>query len=179
VIEVIERGQENIARQLRDADIPTTEALAVMKRYNTFAVQVLRELDDLYREFRELLANDPEREAEQQEWLETKAGGLLLTMEAFIAVLVAEAMNKAKEDYRTELSRPREIIIPTPPQPSPWEEAWEHVGLALRHPVVLLSVGLSTWFLLWWLVSGYLIMAGIAIGVTVFMGIILRKLACG
>src|SRR5918999_6414040 len=79
VVEVIERGQEDIVRQLQDAGIPETEALAVMKRFNAFAIQVLRELDDLYRGFEQLLAHNPDRSAAHQEWFETKAGGVLLT----------------------------------------------------------------------------------------------------
>src|ERR687892_44879 len=124
VVEVIERSQEDVLRQLRAAGLPETEALLVIKRVNEFAIQVLRELDLLYREFEELLAQDPDRSQAHQEWLDTKAGGLLLTLESFIAALVAEALNKAKEDYRTELSRPRNVItpVPTPPPPSVWEE---------------------------------------------------------
>ncbi len=117
VLEVIARSQEDILRQLRDAGIPETEALAVIKRFNAFAMQVLRELDDLYREFEQLLAHNPSRSAAHQEWFETKAGGVLLTLESFISGLVTEAINKAKEDYRSEISRPRDVIIPTPPRP--------------------------------------------------------------
>jgi hypothetical protein len=168
VVEVIERGQEDILRRLRDAGLPETEALLVIKRFNEFAVQVLRELDLLYKDFEQLLTADPDRSQANQEWLETKAGGLLLTLESFIAALVAEASNKAKENYRTELSKPREVItnVPAPPRPSLWEEAREHLGPLLRNPVVLWSVGLFAWFLVWLLVSESTTWALIAVGIT-------------
>jgi hypothetical protein len=168
VVEVIERSQEDVLRQLRAAGLPETEALLVIKRVNEFAIQVLRELDLLYREFEELLAQDPDRSQAHQEWLDTKAGGLLLTLESFIAALVAEAMNKAKEDYRTELSQPRNVIspVPAPPPPSVWEEALQELRRLLRNPVVRWSAGLSAWFLVWLLVSGSTTWALIAVGIT-------------
>jgi hypothetical protein len=66
VVDVIEHGQEDILRQLRAAGIPETEALVVMQRFSTFAIQTLRELDSLYREFETLLSNDPDRSQAHQ-----------------------------------------------------------------------------------------------------------------
>jgi hypothetical protein len=171
VVEVITRAQEDTLRQLREAGIPETQALAVIRRFSAFALQVLREMDLLYREFEELLAQDPHRSKAHQTWLDTKAGGLLLTLEAFIAALVTEALNKAKEDYRTGLSQPREVITaPAAPRQPTWQASLWELGQSLT-PWLLLLVGLGAWFLLWWLVSGSLIIAVIAIGVTVFMGV--------
>jgi hypothetical protein len=166
VVEVIERSQEDALRQLRQAGIPETEALLVMQRFSAFAIQVLRELDLLYREFEQLLAHDPDRSRAHQEWLDTKAGGLLLTIESCIAALVAEAINKAKEDYRTELSRPREVITMPPSRPSLWEEARENSARLFLNPLVLWSVGQSVWFLVWLLVTGSAIWAFGAIAMT-------------
>jgi hypothetical protein len=166
VVETIERGQEDIWRQLRDAGIPETEALAVIKRFSTFSVQVLQELDDLYRVYDDLLASDPDRKAAHQEWLETKAGGLLLTIEAFITELIAEALKKAKEDYRTEISRSRDVIIPTPPRPLVWEQALHVLGRQFRDPLVRWSVGLSAWFLVWYFAIGSPLAGLIAISIT-------------
>jgi hypothetical protein len=177
VVEVIERSQEDALRQLRAAGVPETQALLVIKRFSAFSVQVLRELDLLYREFEELLAQDPNRSQANQEWLDTKAGGLLLTLEAFIAALVAEALNKAKEDYRSELSQPREVItLPAkPPPPAVWEEALQELGRLRRNPVVRWPVGLFAWFLVWWLVSGSNTWALIAVGITAFVVFFFKK----
>jgi hypothetical protein len=137
VVEVITRAQEDALRQLRQNGVPEEEALAVIRRFSAFALQVLRELDLLYREFEELLAQNPERTAAHQEYLDTKAGGLLLTLESFIAAVVAEASNKAKEDYRSKLSQPREVITPVPAPP---RRAAEHP----RNPWLLWLVGLAS-----------------------------------
>jgi hypothetical protein len=164
IVEIITRGQEEILRQLRAEGIPETEALAVIRRFSTFSVQVLRELDDLYRQFSELLANDPERSAIHQEWLETKAGGLLLTTEAFIADLVALAIKRAKDDYIAESAKPRPV--PTvPPPPSVWEQALHAVGRQLRDPIVYRSIGLTAWFLIWYFAIGSWIAGFVAISV--------------
>jgi hypothetical protein len=141
-VAVIERAQQDALRQLRAAGVPETQALLVIQRYAAFALHVLRELDDLYREFEQLLAADPDRSQAHQEWFETRAGGLLLTVDAFIAALVAEASNKAKEDYRTNISQPREVITPAPAQParSGWQEIlWPVVWLAGMLATALVS----------------------------------------
>jgi hypothetical protein len=171
VVEVIERSQEEALRQLRQAGVPETQALLVIRRYAAFAIQLLRELDLIYRQFEALVAHNPERSAAHQEWLDTKAGGLLLTLEAFIADLVAEAINKAKEDYRTKVSQPREVITPapSPPPPSLWEEARENLGRLLRNAVVLWAAGLSAWFLVWVLVTGSDTWGLLAVAITAFV----------
>jgi hypothetical protein len=165
VVEVITRSQEDALRQLRQAGIPETEALLVIQRFSTFALQVLRELDLLYREFEELLANDPDRSQAHQEWLDTKAGGLLLTLESCISALVAEAINKAKEDYRTELSKPREVIttVPASPRRPVWQQAL--VFLDRTRESWLLAVCSGTWFLLWTVVTGSPLWGLAAVGV--------------
>ena len=157
VVEVIERGQEDILRQLRNAGIPETEALAVIRRFNAFAVQVLRELDHLYREFKQLLAEDPERSADHQEWLETKLGGMQLTIEAFIAALVAETINKVKEDYRNQLSQPREVIT-VPHQPS--RPGWLAENFTAISELVWIA-GMVAGFVMAWQFTGSFVVAGI------------------
>jgi hypothetical protein len=174
VVEVIARSTDDALRQLRQAGIPETEALLLIQRFSSFSVQVLRELDSLYREYEQLLANDPDRSAAHQEWLDTKAGGVLLTLEAMIAALVAEAINKAKEDYRSELSKPREVIT-MPPRPSLWAEAWEKRKRLFLHPLVLWAVGLPVWFLLWLLVTGSGIRALIAVGITAMVVVLFKQ----
>jgi hypothetical protein len=176
VVEIITHGQEDIVRQLRDAGIAETEALAVIQRFSVFSVQVLRELDLLYREYEHLLTQNPNRSKEHQEWLDTKVGGMLLTIEAFIAALVAEALNKAKEDYRAELSQPREVITVPPPRPSVWEEAQENIQRLFHYPIVRWSGGLSIWFLMWLLVTQSGMWALVATGITAVMVWLLGKL---
>ena len=144
-------------RQLRDAGIPETEALAVIRRFNAFAVQVLRELDDLYREFEQLLAQDPDRSKAHQEWFETKAGGVLLTLESFITSLITEAINKAKEDYRTQLSQPREVIT-VPHQRS--RPGWLTDSFTTIHDLVWIA-GMVAGFVMAWQFSGSFVVAGI------------------
>jgi hypothetical protein len=114
-IEVIERHQEDAMRQLRRDGVPEALALAVMQRIASLCLRTLRELDVLYREYEELVAQDG-RSAAHQHWLHDKATGLLMQVEAGIAALVAEAITKAKEDYRQQLSQPREVIsVPAKP----------------------------------------------------------------
>jgi hypothetical protein len=67
VVEVMTRAQDDAVRQLRAAGIPEAEALAIIQRFSVFSVQVLRELDQLYREFENLLAADPFRSQAHQE----------------------------------------------------------------------------------------------------------------
>ena len=174
IVEVIAQGQEDIVRQLRAAGIPETEALAVIRRFSIFSVQVLRELDLLYREYEELRAQDPDRSQAHQEWLDTKVAGMLLTIEAFVAAMVAEAITKAKEDYRNERSRPREVLA-MPSRPPVWEQALHVVGRQLRDPLVLWSVGLTAWFLVWYFAIGSLIAGFIAMIITAVVVYFLEK----
>jgi hypothetical protein len=109
-------------------------------------LQTLRELDLLYREFEALLAHDPARTEAHQEWLDTKAGGLLLTLEACIAALVAEAINKAKEEYRAALSEPREVIA-IPPKPS--RPGWLADSFTITRDLVWIA-GMVSGFVLAW-----------------------------
>jgi hypothetical protein len=175
VVEVIERSTADALRQLRAAGIPETEALAVIRRFTVFSVQVLRELDHLYREFEDLLAEDPGRSQAHQEWFDTKVGGMLLTIEDFIAALVAAAINKAKEDYRDDISRRQEVIIPTPTRPSLWEEAQQNLGQLLRNPFLLWLVSTAASFCLGFLLSGSTTWGLIAMGFTAFVVFIFEK----
>ena len=116
--------------QLRRAGIPETQMLLVIQRISSLCLQTLRELDHVYRDFEELLAHDPDRTDAHQEWLDTKAGGLLLTLESCIAALIAEAMRQAKEDYQRQLSQPRDVITVPPRQSRP---EWVSFLLALTN----------------------------------------------
>ena len=80
--------------------------------------------------------------------------------------LVAEAINKAKEDYRSGLSKRQEVITMPPPGPTLWEEAGENSRRLFLNPLVLWSVGLPVWFLLWLLVTGSGVLAFGAIAIT-------------
>jgi hypothetical protein len=155
VVELITRSTDDALRQLRQAGIPETEALAVIQRYAAFAIHVLRELDLLYREFEELLAADPDRSQAHQEWFDTKVGGMLLTIEAFIAALVAEVINTAKEEYRQQVSQPREVVS-VPAQPAQVAREEYPVWMVL---VWMAGIAASTLFS--WQGSGSIIWAGI------------------
>ena len=157
VVEVIARSTDDALRQLRQAGVPETEALAIIQRFNKFSIQVLREMDSLYRQFEELLAHAPERSAEHQEWLETKLGGMQLTIEAFIAALVAETINKVKEDYRNQLSQPREVIT-VPHQPS--RPGWLAENFTAISELVWIA-GMVAGFVMAWQFTGSFVVAGI------------------
>ena len=156
VIEVMTRAQEDAMAQLRRDGIPETQALLVMQRISSLCLQTLRELDRVYQEFEELLAQDPDRSQAHQEWLDTKAGGMLLTLEAMITALVAEAINKAKEDYRAAISQPREVIA-LPPKPS--RPGWMSFLLTTTSGLVWLA-GMVSGLLLAWQLSGEFVLAG-------------------
>jgi hypothetical protein len=175
VVAVMTAAQEDALHQLRRDGVPEAQALAVMQRISSLCLQTLRELDHVYREFEELLAHNPDRTAAHQEWLDMRAGGLLLTLEAFIAALVAEAINAAKETYRDDISRRQEVIIPAPPQPSLWEEAQQNLGRLLRNPFVLWAVSTATSFCVGLLLSGSTTWGLIAMGFTAFVVFIFEK----
>jgi hypothetical protein len=177
VVEVIEQSMADALRQLRQAGIPETEALAVIRRFTVFSVQVLQELDSLYREYEQLLTQNPDRSQAHQEWLDTKVGGMLLTIEDFIAALVAAAINKAKEDYRTETSRPREVIttVPAPKQPSLRDEAQQNLGLLLGNRFVLWLVSTTAAFCFGFLLSESTTWGFIAMGFTAFVVFLFEK----
>jgi hypothetical protein len=157
VVEFIERSTDDALRQLRQAGVPETEALLVIQRISTFAIHVLRELDLVYREYEHLLASDPDRSQAHQEWFDTKAGGVLLTLEALIASLVAETINKAKEDYRNQLSQPREVLT-VPHQPS--RPGWLADFFTTIHDLVWIA-GMVAGFVMAWQFSGSFVVAGI------------------
>jgi hypothetical protein len=172
-VAVITRAQEDTLRQLRRDGVPEAYALAVMQRISAFAIHTLRELDLLYREFEELLAHDPDRTQAHQEWLDTKAGGLLLTLEAGISALVAEAINKAKADYRDHLSQPREVVTP-PARPAP--------AAREAYPVWMLLVwmtGIAAATLLAWQGSASILWAGIGLLVPLLLWVKVGKSGWG
>jgi hypothetical protein len=174
VAEVIERTQEEAMRQLRLSGVPEQQALLVMRRISSFCLQTLRDLDLVYREFEEMVEKHPGRSASHQAWFNDKAAGLLLQVEAATAALVADAINKAKEDYRTGCSQAREVIttVPPPPRRPAWEEAlWDGKTL---HPVVW-AVGFGGWFLLWFAVSASITWAVIAVGISVVLVCLFEK----
>ena len=115
-----------------------------------------RELDQVYRDFEELVAHDPDRSQAHQEWLDTKAGGLLLTLESCIAALIAEAMRQAKEDYQRQLSQPRDVITVPPRQSRP---EWVSFLLALTNLFVWVA-GMVSGLLLGWQCSGSYLLGG-------------------
>jgi hypothetical protein len=155
VVEVMTAAQEDAMAQLRREGVPEAYALAVIERISAFCLRTLRELDRVFREFEELLANDPERTQAHQAWLDTKAGGLLLMLESTIASLIAEAIEKAKADYRTHVSPPKEAVtMPAQPPQAAREE----------YPVWMLLVwmsGIAASTLLSWQSSASIIWAGI------------------
>jgi hypothetical protein len=110
----------------------------------------------VYRDFEELVAHDPDRSQAHQEWLDTKAGGLLLTLESCIAALIAEAMRQAKEDYQRQLSQPRDVITVPPRQSRP---EWVSFLLALTNLFVWVA-GMVSGLLLGWQCSGSYLLGG-------------------
>jgi hypothetical protein len=157
VVAVMTHAQEDALHQLRRDGVSEAYALAVMQRISSLCLQTLRELDDLYREFEELLANDPSRSGAHQEWFETKAGGMLLTIEASIAAVVAEAINRAKEDYRAEISTSREVIT-VPHQPTRPKRL---EGFLTTTSNLVWIAGMITGFVLVWQSSGSFLVGGI------------------
>jgi hypothetical protein len=133
LVAVMTRAQEDALHQLRRDGVSEGLALAVMQRISSLCLHTLRELDGVYGEFADLLAADPDRSQAHQEWLETKAGGLLLSLEALTAALVAEASKQAKEDYQRQLSQPRDVITVPARQSQP---AWVSFLLAMTNLLV-------------------------------------------
>jgi hypothetical protein len=167
VVEVIERSQEEALRQLRQAGIPEQQALAVMRRIAVFCLQTLSELDVIYREFEELVAEDGRSEAHQRVFND-KAAALLTAVEAGIAGIVADTIRKVQDDYQQLLSPPKEAI--TVPAAPPRREPEYPLP-----PWLLWLGGLAAWFLLWVLVSGSIAIGVIALGVTAFMWVFFEK----
>jgi hypothetical protein len=157
VVAVMTRAQEDALHQLRRDGVSEGYALAVMQRISSLCLHTLRELDRVYREFEALLAHDPDRSQAHQEWLDTKAGGMLLTLEVMIAALVAEAINKAKEEYLAALSEPREVIG-IPPKPS--RPGWLAASFTTTRDLAWIA-GMVSGFVLAWQCSGFFVVAGI------------------
>jgi hypothetical protein len=119
VVEVIERSQEDAMRQLRQAGVPETEALAVMLRIHTFCLQTLRELDQVYREFEEMVAQDAGRSEAHQAWFADRTTTMLMHVEVAIASLVNDAIDKLKDEYKRESIPQRDVITTVPIRPPP------------------------------------------------------------
>ena len=122
VVAVMTRAQEDAMRRLRQAGVPETSALMVMQRISSFGVQTLRELDALYRQFNDIVAEDG-RNAAHQEWVDNKAAALLLQLESAIATLVAEAIRQATDELKTQPPPAGQVIEPAvasqlPPPPA-------------------------------------------------------------
>jgi hypothetical protein len=157
VVEVIERTQEDAMRKLQQAGIPEQHALMTMQRISSFCLQTLRELDLLYRQFEELVEQQPDRSPSHQRFLTEKAYALLLQVESGIAALVAEAINKAKEDYRQQLSHPREVL---PVVPKPSRPGWLAGYLPTVQRLVWVA-GMVSGLVLAWQFSASYVLAGI------------------
>jgi hypothetical protein len=73
-----------------------------------------------------------------------------MQVEAAIVAPVAEAINKAKEDYRHQLSHPRDVItVPTKPSRPAW------LAFLLTAPRFLVWLaGMAAWLLMGWLSTG-------------------------
>jgi hypothetical protein len=173
VIEVMTRAQEDAMHQLRRDGVSEGLALAVMQRISSLCLHTLRELDGVYREFEGQLAQDPDRSKAHQEWLDTKAGGLLLSLEALIAAVVAEAMNNAKAAYHDHITQPRETVTP-PPRPARRARG--------EYPVWLLLVwmtGIASSTLFAWQASASIIWAGVGLLVPLLLWVKLGKSGWG
>jgi hypothetical protein len=166
VVKVIERSQEDALAQLRQAGVPETHALLVMQRISSFCLQTLRELDLIYRQFEEIVAEEGRSEA-HADWLHNKAAALLLQVESALAALVAEAIGKATEDLKNQPRPPEPVtevprIQPAPPARLPglpavlWLLMWlAGMGASLLFSyqssgsIVWAGIGLLIPFLLW------------------------------
>jgi hypothetical protein len=170
VVEVIERSQDDALAQLRKAGVPETQALLVMQRIHVFCLQTLRELDQVYREFEELVAQDPNRSEAHQAWFNDTAAGMLLQVEVACASLVSDAINKLKDEYKREYYQQREVIttVPIRPHRPSVQQSLQELGQSINL-WLLAPVGLGLWFLLWWAVSSSLTWAVIAVGITAFV----------
>jgi hypothetical protein len=100
---------------------------------------------------------------------------MLLTIEALIADLVTEAINKAKNDYRSELSKRHEVIAMPPTGPSLWEEARENLEQLLCNRFVLWLLSSAASFCLGGLLSGSTTWGLIAMGFTAFVVFLFAK----
>jgi hypothetical protein len=153
VVAVMTAAQEDALRQLRRDGVSEAFALAVIEQISSLCLQTLRDLDRVYREFEELLAVD--RSEAHQGWFETKAGGMLLILESALASLIAEAIEKAKADYRTHVSPPKEAVTLPARPPQAAREAY---------PVWMLLVwmtGIAAATLIAWQSSASILWAGI------------------
>jgi hypothetical protein len=131
---LIARTQEDAMRKLRQAGVPEAHVLQVMQRISVLCLQALRELDRLYQQFEEIVMEGGRSEA-NQEWLNNKAVALLLQTESAIATLVAEAIDQAIRDYKTQPPPAEPVIEVHRAQPAPLP-AWVTVLLAaVRHLV--------------------------------------------
>jgi hypothetical protein len=173
VVEVMTAAQEDAMAQLRREGIPEAQALALMQRISSFAVHTLRELDHLYREFEDLLAHDPDRSAAHQEWFDTKVGGMLLSLESFIDALVAEALNKTKEEYRQQVSQQKEAVT-LPARPAPAARGAYPVWM-----LIVWMIGIATATLFAWQGSASLFWAGIGLLVPLLLWLKVGKSGWG
>jgi hypothetical protein len=106
VAEVIERTQEDALRKLRQSGLPEQQALMVMQRISAFCLRTLRELDEIYRQFDGIIAEDGRSEHHSRR-LHDKATALLLQVESGIADIVASAIRQESMTCSTLRPHPR------------------------------------------------------------------------
>jgi hypothetical protein len=159
-VAVITRAQEDAMRQFRQAGVPETIALAVMQRISSFGVQTLRELDALYRQFDDIVAEDG-RTAAHQEWVDNKAAALLLQLESVIATLVAEVLRQATDELKTEPPPAGQVIEPAVASQPPPPAGVPFLPALLMHCIWVAGMAASLLFA--YQASGMLFWAGIGL----------------
>jgi hypothetical protein len=168
-VEVITRTQADAMHQLLQAGLPETVALEAMHRISSFGLQALRELDTLFLQYDDLVATAGRTPAHQA-FINDKAAAILLQIQTAYATLVALTIEKTIQDYREQVAHPKKkaptVTIDqclTPERQSPWVDL---LPVLFLFGCVLALIG---WFVLWWGVSGSLIVGVLALGITVFM----------
>jgi hypothetical protein len=159
-VAVITRAQEDAMRRLRQAGVPETSALMVMQRISSFGVQTLRELDALYRQFADIIAEDG-RNAAHQEWVDNKAAALLLQLESAIATLGAEAIRQATEELKTKPAPAAQVIDPAVRSQPPPPAGTPFLLVLLLHCIWVAGMAASLLFA--YQASGMLLWAGIGL----------------
>jgi hypothetical protein len=150
VAEVIERTQEDALRKLRQSGLPEQQALMVMQRISAFSLRTLRELDEIYSEFEELVELELGRSEAHQRWLNDKSAALLLQVEAGLAEIVATVIRQAIHDLQHPPSPPQDVIT-VPAKPS--RPAWLAFLLTAPRLLVWLA-GMAAWLLMGWQATG-------------------------
>jgi hypothetical protein len=148
-VEVIEHTQEDALRKLRQSGLPEQQALMVMQRISAFSLRTLRELDEIYRQFDGIIAEDG-RSEHHSRWLHDKATALLLQVESGIAEIVASVIRQAIHDLQHPPVPPQDVLS-VPAKPS--RPAWLAFLLTAPRFLVWLT-GMAAWLLMGWLSTG-------------------------